>query len=125
MNVHCTKRPEAGLTLIEVGVAVVAVMLVVAMLLPVLARGRRKSAHISCVGHIKQIGLALRGWESDSHDAFPMGISVTNGGSMEQAQRGDAVSTFQVMSNELGGAEILYCIVPAIWNAQPRFLLID
>jgi prepilin-type processing-associated H-X9-DG protein len=38
-----------------------------------------------------------------------MGVSIKNGGSMELVQMGDAVSTFQVMSNELSTPKILVC----------------
>lgn len=38
-----------------------------------------------------------------------MGISVTNGGSMESVAMGNAAYTFQVMSNELSTPKVLYC----------------
>jgi hypothetical protein len=38
-----------------------------------------------------------------------MEVSVANGGTMELAATGDAISSFQVISNELGDPRLLYC----------------
>ena len=61
------------------------------------------------MNNLKQIGLAYRIWEGDNGDIYPMGISVTNGGSMEMVQTGNVLQTFQVMSNELSTPKILLC----------------
>jgi prepilin-type processing-associated H-X9-DG protein len=61
---------------------------------------------VSC---LQQIGLAFRVWESDNSDKYPMGISVTNGGSMELVVTGNVVAIFLVMSNELSTPRILHC----------------
>ncbi|HEX5397992.1 MAG TPA: type II secretion system protein, partial [Verrucomicrobiae bacterium] len=52
---------------------------------------------------------AYRLWEGDNGDIYPMGISITNGGSMEMVQMGNVALTFQVMSNELSTPKILLC----------------
>jgi prepilin-type processing-associated H-X9-DG protein len=86
-------------------------MIVAAVLLPVLRAPQRRASitTIFCVNNLKQVGLAYRVWEGDNGDIYPMGISVTNGGSMEMAATGNVVQTFLVMSNELATPKILYC----------------
>ncbi len=97
------------MTLFEVGIVVAVVMVLAILLLPALANARRKSSKIRCVNNLKQIGLAYKIWETDNGDIFPMGISATNGGSMEMVAKGNVVQTFLVMSNELGTPKILFC----------------
>jgi prepilin-type processing-associated H-X9-DG protein len=117
MKPRLSQRPEAGLTLFEVGVIVAVLMIVVALILPTL-RPRRFSgsvaARINCVNNLKQVGLAAKIWEGDHGDILPGGISVTNGGSMEMVETGNVVQTFLVMSNELSTAKILYCPADAV-----------
>ena len=48
-------------------------------------------------------------WAGDNQDNLPMGISITNGGSMEDVLVGRTLSTFMVMSNELSTPHILWC----------------
>jgi hypothetical protein len=109
MKPRPTLRPEAALTLFEVAVVVAVLVVLAAVLLPVLAATKRKSSRLGCTNNVKQIGLAYRIWEGDNGDIYPMGISVTNGGSREMAATGDVALTFLVMSNELSTPKILLC----------------
>jgi competence protein ComGC len=109
MKPRLSHRPEAAMTLFEVGVIIAIVLILLAVLLPMLGTGGRKTSRIGCVNNLKQLGLAYRIWEGDNGDIYPMGISVTNGGSMEQIRTGNAISTFEVMSNELSTPRILIC----------------
>ena len=61
------------------------------------------------MNNLKQVDVAYRIWAGDNGDIYPMGISVTNGGSMEIVQTGNVVQTFLVMSNELSTPKALYC----------------
>jgi prepilin-type processing-associated H-X9-DG protein len=108
MKPRLSDQRETAMTLFEVGVVVAIVMILAALLLSI-ARPRRPHTGIFCVNNLKQIGLAYRIWEGDNGDIYPMGISVTNGGSMGLVQKGNAVATFQVMSNELSTPLILLC----------------
>lgn len=100
------------MTLFEVGIIVAVVVVLGAI---VLQRGysfrstRTRVGTISCANNVKQINLCFRIWEGDNGDIVPMGISVTNGGSMEMAQKGDVIRTFLVMSNELSTPQVLFC----------------
>lgn len=111
MKPRLSTRHETAMTLFEVGVVVAVLLIVVAVLLPNLRRPRRSSpaTRINCINNLKQIGLAYRIWEGDNGDTFPMGVSVTNGGSMEMASTGNVVQSFLVMSNELSTPQILHC----------------
>jgi|SRR5665213_150307 len=109
MKPRLSKKRDAAMTLFEVGVVIAIVMILVVVLLPMLANSHRKVSKLGCVNNLKQIGLAYRIWEGDNGDNYPMGISVTNGGSMEMVATGNVVQTFLVMSNELSTPKILNC----------------
>jgi len=102
-------RSEAALTLFEVGVVLAILVILAAVFLSVLADSRRKEARVFCSNNLKLVGLSYRIWEGDNNDKFPMAISVTNGGTRELTQAGNAVASYQVMSNELSTAKILIC----------------
>lgn len=115
MKPHPSTRHEAGLTLFEVGVVVALMLILAAVLLPVLrnlSNAHDRARQINCMNNLRQVGLAYRIWEGDNGNMFPMGVSVTNGGSMETAQTGNVVQSFLVMSNELSTPVILRC--PAV-----------
>lgn len=88
---------------------VVVLIIGVAILLPVLAWLKPKSARLSCINNLKQIDLAYKLWAGDNGDKYPMEVSVTNGGTMELMGTSDAWKTFLVMSNELSTPRILFC----------------
>lgn len=105
MKPRRSNRTTAAMTLFEVAVVIAALMIAAALLLPRLLNSRR----IYCVNNLRQVGIAFRIWAGDNNDKYPMGMSVTNGGTMELAAAGDVVATFQVMSNELSTPKILAC----------------
>ncbi len=109
MKPRIANRKTAALTLVEAVVIIFILSVLAAMLLPALAAAKRKTSRIGCVNNLKQIGLAFRIWSGDNGDKYPMEVSATNGGTMEQAAAGDATATFQVMSNELSTPKILVC----------------
>lgn len=109
MKTQPTTRGSRALTLIELLVVVCIIVVAAALLLPALAAAKRKSSRINCVNNLKQVGLGFRIWEGDNGDKFPMQVSVTNGGAMELAVRGDVSAIFRVMSNELSTPKVLVC----------------
>ena len=89
---------------------IAAVVGIIFVILPNIALSSRfRSKGISCVNNLKQVGLSFRQWGLDNEDKFPMQISATNGGAMEQAQLGSAYAVFLVMSNEASTPKILIC----------------
>jgi hypothetical protein len=123
MKLRCSKNYSAAMTLFEVGVIIAIVMLLAVFLLPILLNSNSytRAPRINCVNNLKQIGLAYRIWEGDNGDIYPMGISVTNGGSMERVANGDVLQTFLCMSNELSTPRILYCPADASRSVAMSF----
>ncbi len=113
-----SKTGRAGMTLVEV-LAVIAIVAVVAVFLlpPLMSEARAKAARVYCANHLGQIGVAFKLWAGDHNDAFPMQVSVTNGGTMDLVEKGIANVHIQVLSNEFGSPRVLVC--PADRNRRP------
>jgi hypothetical protein len=104
----CSNQRNRALTLTEVLVVICVVAMLVALILPMLARakdGRRPP----CLNNLKQIALASFVWAGDHGDKFPVQVSVTNWGARELALAGDVAGIFCTMSNELSSPKILFC----------------
>jgi hypothetical protein len=109
MKLRLAQKRNAAMTLFEVAIIIAVLLVLVAVFLPALHRPISRATRIVCVNNLKQIGLAYRIWAGDNGDIYPMGVSVTNGGSMEMVATGNVIRTFQVMSNELSIPKILIC----------------
>lgn len=109
MKLRFSQQRNYALTRTEVVIIGFILALLAALLLPVLAKAKRRASKAYCVSNIKQIGIAFRVWEGDNNDKYPMVVSVTNGGAMERAATGNIAVCFQVMSNELATPKILLC----------------
>ena len=108
MKPRAATQTNHAMTLVEVLVVITVLAILASILLRSVAKAKIES-RIGCVNRLKQIGLAYQVWSGDNGDKYPMGISVTNGGSMELVSTGNVFATFLLMSNELGTPKILHC----------------
>ena len=102
-------RFNRGFTVIELIVILAIVFLVAGFLLPSLIQAKHKAQRISCVSHLKQIGLAFRIFSGDNTNLFPMALSTNYGGTKELTASSDFFRHWQIMSNELGAALLVTC----------------
>jgi prepilin-type N-terminal cleavage/methylation domain-containing protein len=115
------KKQKKAFTLIELLVVIAIIAILAAMLLPALAAAKRKAQKINCVNNLKEVGIAIRIWEGDNGDKYPMQVPAAQGGASDYLAHynNGAVSaptaslapgmTFMVMSNELSAPKILCC----------------
>jgi competence protein ComGC len=106
-------------TVIELFAVVATLTLVAAMLLPALARTKASSKRITCSDNLKQIGLAFQSFAVDHGGAFPMRVTLANGGyedflgsrtvSASQSSSRGVFGVFMVMSNYLASPKLLIC----------------
>ena len=134
------RKQKKAFTLIELLVVIAIIAILAAVLLPALAAAKRKAQKINCVNNLKEVGIALRIWEGDNSDKYPMAVSYTQGGASEYLAHGGNTSSttfnnatpsaltpgmaFLVMSNELSAPKILSCpsddlhtTAPTNWNS--------
>ncbi len=113
------RKSLLAFTVIELLAIVCTLSVLAALLLPALARTKASVQRIDCTDNLKRIGLAFQTWSASHGDAFPMHVSVANGGfadfvgirtltANQQTSRG-VFGFFMVMSNELGSPKLLGC----------------
>jgi len=107
--------PGWAIALICIFPAFFMIAILSAMLLPALAAAKRKAQMINSVNNLKQVGLAMRIWESEHNGQFPFHVSQAQGGALESCQQDangfelNPAPVFMVMSNELSTTRILVC----------------
>lgn len=110
MNPQRSHPRPAGITLLEVMILITVLAVLGFFLYQNLQRRPRvRSKRITCVNHLKQIGLATRLWAIDHGDTYPAATAITNGGTMDRSLMAQPWIHLQSLSNELNTPKILVC----------------
>jgi prepilin-type processing-associated H-X9-DG protein len=110
VKIEAKRHERHAFTLVEAAVVSVVVLLLGLLLLPALSRAKAKADLITCVSHLKCVGLGFRIFATDNGDHFPMALSSTNKGTSEFSQDGRQIwKHFAVLSNELNVPLLLNC----------------
>ncbi len=113
MKLSLVSRPTRAFTATELAVVIVLVLVLgvvtIYSTLPATSRSKHGPgrAQMKCVQSLKQIGLAYWIFANDNNDKFPAATT----GSLAYDNVTQAWEHFQTMSNELGSARILLCLL--------------
>jgi prepilin-type N-terminal cleavage/methylation domain-containing protein/prepilin-type processing-associated H-X9-DG protein len=73
------RRPRPGFTLVELLVVMAIIAILMAMLMPSIAKAKGKANATSCLNNMRQLNLAASMYASDHEEEFPARRAPTNG----------------------------------------------
>ena len=123
--------PRTAFTLVELLVVIGIIAILVAILLPSLARARQQAVSIQCLSNLKQIAQAAHLYAAENRGYFPTAQpdsieNLTGGGNIanpnDKGQPGVARShNVKLAFYKLvkGGTQVFYCPANTIWDFEP------
>ena len=96
-------------TRVELLVVLGVIALMVALVLPGMARAKQKTKRMQCTQNLKQLGMSFRTWVIDNGAELSAGASTNREAALGRITSGEAYRHFQVLSNELGDPKLLVC----------------
>ncbi len=114
MKIRSQTRGRHAFNLIELLLVIAIIAMLVAMLLPTLAKAQARSKRIQCLGNLKELGTAFNLFANDHHGKFPMSVPVNDGGTQDFttnfAQFGaNTYRHYQALSRDLSSTKIVTC----------------
>jgi prepilin-type N-terminal cleavage/methylation domain-containing protein len=105
-NAKLHRSLREAFSLLELIVVLAVIGMLAFLAVPYIARSKAKADRISCVGHLKNIGLAFRIFATDNNGLFPPRLIATNGVELTSLK---PIEIFRVLSNELSTPVIIHC----------------
>ncbi|HXB60365.1 MAG TPA: hypothetical protein VNU95_12395 [Candidatus Acidoferrales bacterium] len=93
--------------IVDLLVIVAVVAILAAMVIPMLAAGKRRASGAFCLNNLKIDSISLRVWEGDNNNQYPMSY-ITNG-VLEWPLTTNIAVYFRAMSNQLNSPKFLIC----------------
>jgi prepilin-type N-terminal cleavage/methylation domain-containing protein len=96
---------QRGFTLVEMLVVIALIAILASLLLPALAKARRRAGQIQCLGNVKELASAMHLFKTDN-GKYPWRLPISEGGTQT---RGKAADHFKVMEGDIRNPTILRC----------------
>jgi prepilin-type processing-associated H-X9-DG protein len=110
-------RDSQGVTLLEILFVVLILGILMALLMPAIAKSKLRAKRAQCTSNLRQQGIAFHAFAHDHGSRFPFEVSTNNGGSLEFMRLatnfgGEIYFSFrhyQALANDLNTPKILVC----------------
>ena len=108
MKVRTGNKQSARLTVSGALLLLASVAIFIVLILP-WKHGKEKAPRVKCTAGLKQVVLGYLLWANEHEGKLPMEVSVSEGGSREDALAGRIVPNFTVVAREISDPRVLRC----------------